>query len=73
MVVLSTASPYKFSTAVLTAIGADISGSEYDRMERMQALTGIPIPKNLSALREKPELHTGVISKDKMLEFVLGR
>ena len=72
-VVLSTASPYKFSTAVLTAIGADISGSEYDRMERMQALTGIPIPKNLSALREKPELHTGVISKDKMLEFVLGR
>ena len=72
-VVLSTASPYKFSTAVLTAIGADISGSEYDRMERMQTLTGIPIPKNLSALREKPELHTGVISKDKMLEFVLGR
>ena len=72
-VVLSTASPYKFSTAVLTAIGADISGSEYDRMERLQALTGIPIPKNLSALREKPELHTGVISKDKMLEFVLGR
>ena len=72
-VVLSTASPYKFSTAVLTAIGADISGSEYDRMERMQALTGISIPKNLSALREKPELHTGVISKDKMLEFVLGR
>ena len=72
-VVLSTASPYKFSTAVLTAIGADTSGSEYDRMERMQALTGIPIPKNLSALREKPELHTGVISKDKMLEFVLGQ
>ena len=72
-VVLSTASPYKFSTAVLTAIGADVSGNEYDRMDRLQALTGIPIPKNLSALREKPELHTGVISKDKMLEFVLGR
>ena len=72
-VVLSTASPYKFSTAVLTAIGADVSGNEYDRMDRLQALTGIPIPKNLSALREKPELHTGAISKDKMLEFVLGR
>ena len=72
-VVLSTASPYKFSTAVLTAIGADISGSEYDRMERMQTLTGIPIPPALAALRTKPERHTGVISKDKMLEFVLGR
>ena len=72
-VVLSTASPYKFSTAVLTAIGADISGSEYDRMERMQTLTGIPIPPALAALRTKPERHTGVIPKGKMLEFVLGR
>ena len=72
-VVLSTASPYKFSTAVLTAIGADISGSEYDRMERMQTLTGIPIPPALVALRTKPERHTGVIPKEKMLEFVLGR
>ena len=72
MVVLSTASPYKFSTAVLTAIGADTSGSEYDRMERMQALTGIPIPPALAALRTKPERHTGVIAKEKMLEYVLG-
>ena len=72
-VVLSTASPYKFSTAVLTAIGADISGSEYDRMERMQTLTGIPIPPALAALRTKPERHTGVIPKEEMLEFVLGR
>ena len=71
--VLSTASPYKFSTAVLTAIGADTSGSEYDRMERMQTLTGIPIPPALAALRTKPERHTGVIPKEKMLEFVLGR
>ena len=71
-VVLSTASPYKFSTAVLTAIGADISGSEYDRMERMQTLTGIPIPPALAALRTKPERHTGVIAKEKMLEYILG-
>ena len=71
-VVLSTASPYKFSTAVLTAIGADTSGSEYDRMERMQTLTGIPIPPALAALRTKSERHTGVIAKEKMLEYVLG-
>ena len=72
MVVLSTASPYKFSTTVLTAIGADVSGSEYDRMERLQTITGIPIPPNLAALRAKPERHTGVIAKEKMLEYVLG-
>ena len=42
-------------------------------MERMQTLTGIPIPPALAALRTKPERHTGVIAKEKMLEFVLGR
>ena len=73
MVVLSTASPYKFSTAVLTAIGGDLSGSEYDRMARLQAITGVPIPKNLASLQGKPERHTGVIGKEDMLEFVLGR
>ena len=71
-VVLSTASPYKFSTAVLTAIGGDITGSEYDRMARLNAMTGVPIPKNLASLQGKPERHTGVIGKEKMLDFVLG-
>ena len=72
MVVLSTASPYKFPVAVLTAIGGDTSGSEFDQMERLSALSGVPIPKNLSGLQGKEERHTGVIAKDKMLEYVLS-
>ena len=72
MVVLSTASPYKFPVAVLTAIGGDTSGSEFDQMERLSAMTGVSIPKNLSGLQGKPERHTGVIAKDKMLEYVLS-
>lgn len=73
MVVLSTASPYKFSTTVLNAIGGDTQGTEYERMERLHALTGVPIPKNLASLQGKPELHTDVIPKEKMLEYVLNR
>lgn len=73
MVVLSTASPYKFSTTALNAIGGDTQGTEYERMERLHALTGVPIPKNLASLRGKPELHTDVIPKEKMLEYVLNR
>ena len=73
MVVLSTASPYKFSTAVLTALGGDTSGNEYQRMDRLSALTGVPVPKNLSALQGKPERHTAVIPKEDMLSFVLTR
>ena len=72
MVVLSTASPYKFPVAVLTAIGGDTSGTEFEQMERLSAISGVPVPKNLAGLLGKPELHTGVIEKDAMLEYVLN-
>ena len=72
MVVLSTASPYKFPVAVLTAIGGDTSGTEFEQMARLSALTGIPVPGNLSGLEGKEEKHTGVIEKDAMLEYVLS-
>ena len=72
MVVLSTASPYKFPAAVLEAIGGDMSGDEFAQMERLEALSGMPIPRNLSGLKEKAERHTGVIDKEAMLPFVLA-
>ena len=72
MVVLSTASPYKFPAAVLSAIGGDLSGDEFAQMDRLAALTGVPVPKNLAGLRGKAERHTGVIDKEEMLDFVLG-
>ncbi len=72
MVVLSTASPYKFPAAVLSAIGGDTQGDEFTQMERLEAITGVKIPGNLSGLRQKPERHTNVIAKEEMLNFVLG-
>ena len=72
MVVLSTASPYKFPAAVLSALGLDATGDGFDQMDRLQAATGIPIPKNLANLRGKPELHTAVIDKEQMLPYVLS-
>ena len=71
MVVLSTASPYKFPKAVLAAIGGDTAGDEFTLMERLEAMTQVKIPVNLSGLRQKPERHTGVIDKGNMLDFVL--
>ena len=72
MVVLSTASSYKFPAAVLTAIGGDTSGDEFTQMARLSQITGVPVPKNLASLQGKPEKHTQVIDKDKMLSFVLS-
>ena len=70
MVVLSTASPYKFPAAVLSSLEKTEEPDEFKLMERLQELTGVPIPQNLCGLREKKELHTGVIPKDNMLSFV---
>ena len=72
MVVLSTASPYKFPAAVLEAIGGELSGDEFDQMERLSQLSGVQIPENLANLRGKAERHTGVIPKDEMQKFVLA-
>ncbi len=72
MVVLSTASPYKFPAAVLEAIGGDTSGDEFSQMERLQELSGVAIPKNLAGLRDKPERHTAVINKEEMMDYILG-
>ena len=72
MVVLSTASPYKFPAAVLEAIGGDLSGDEFDQMERLSAITCVAIPENLATLRGKAERHLSVIDKEDMLSFVLG-
>ena len=87
MVVLSTASPYKFPAAVLTALTAgdkgdplkwashllkESQGDEFAMMEALEEMTGVPIPPNLRGLREKEERHTTVIDKEEMLSFALG-
>ena len=72
MVVLSTASPYKFPAAVLSAIGGDTSGTEFRQMARLREITGVPIPAPLASLQGKPELHTDVIEKEKMPDYVLA-
>ena len=72
MVVLSTASPYKFPQAVLEAIGELPDGNEFALMEQMHQVSGVPVPANLAGLREKPERHSGIIDRDDMLAYVLG-
>ena len=70
MVVLSTASPYKFPAAVLSAL-EEVSGEdEFAMMDRLVELTKVPMPKNLAGLQAKKELHTGVIPKEQMLSLV---
>ena len=71
MVVLSTASPYKFPAAVLGALEQLETDDEFEMMERLHLVSGVAIPQNLQGLREKPERHTTVIEKEAMLDFVI--
>ena len=73
VVVLSTASPYKFPAAVLSALGEEPGDDEFAMMDKLSALTGTPIPKNLATLREKQVRHKDVIDKGAMLDYVLGK
>ena len=73
VVVLSTASPYKFPAAVLSALGEEPGDDEFAMMDKLSALTGTPIPKNLATLREKQVRLKDVIDKDAMLDYVLGK
>ena len=73
LVVLSTASPYKFPAAVLKALGASAEGDEFRVMEQLHELTCVPMPENLSGLRDKQVLHRDVIEKDEILDYVLRK
>ena len=73
VVVLSTASPYKFPAAVLEGIGEQAKGDEFDVMEQLHDVTGVPVPKNLAALRERAVRHRDVIERDEMHDYVLGK
>ena len=48
-----------------------ISLDEFMQMEQLEKKSGVPIPGNLAGLQLKKELHTGVIEKDRMLQFVM--
>ncbi|MDO5445220.1 MAG: threonine synthase [Eubacteriales bacterium] len=76
-VVLSTASPFKFPAAVLSAIegGADSASASLDDFalaDKLSGQTGIPVPANLAGLKSKPVLHTDVIDPSELIRYVFS-
>ena len=72
-VVLSTASPYKFSAAVLEALGEELTGSDEGNMKRVREITGVPVPAGLAGIFEKPVVHDGVIDTADMKAYVIEK
>ena len=72
VVIASTASPYKFSKAVLEALGCgDMPESEFDMVEKIHEITGAEVPAPLESLRGKVARFSDVTDKEEMQGVVL--
>lgn len=73
-VIDSTASPYKFSKSVLSAVtGGNLpDADEFDMVKELHSKTGADVPTPLSSLRDKEVRFNNVCSKEDMGEMVFG-
>ena len=72
MVVLSTASPFKFPRSVLSALGKAAPENDFEAMQQLETATGHAAPASLAALRSKPERFDTVIAPAQIAEVALG-
>ena len=72
MVVLSTASPFKFPRSVLEALGRTAPENDFEAMQQLEAATKHTAPASLAALRQKPERFNTVIDPAQIAEVALG-
>ncbi len=73
-VIVSTASPYKFAADVLSGvIGRDATQglNAFECSEKLEEVTGVPMPAQVKQLRELPVRHTARCEKDGMDQAVL--
>ena len=72
MVVLSTASPFKFPRSVLEALGQTAPANDFEAMQQLEEATGCTAPASLSALRQKAERFHTVIDPEQIAQVALS-
>ena len=71
-IILSTASPYKFSKDVFESFDyKEGLEDEFLIMKKLYDKTKVKIPQNLEKLNEKKKLHNDIIKKENMKDYVL--
>ena len=70
VVVLSTASPYKFPHSVLAALGQDSGGDDFALMKKLNAMTDVPVPANLCNLESRKVRFSDVCRTDGIVDYV---
>lgn len=74
--IISTASPYKFTRSVMNAIREDYNAmSEFELVDELSKLSGVKVPQAIEDIRTAPILHTKVCDVAEMkasVEEILG-
>lgn len=70
-VILSTASPYKFSSSVLSALGENLSLDEFENINELYKISDVKIPSEIKKLKDKKIIHKTRINKSEIAEEVL--
>ena len=68
--IASTASAYKFASSVAESLGVPETDG-FRAIDAVHEYTGVPVPRAMSGLEEKPVLHDQVIDRTEMKEAVL--
>ncbi len=72
-VIASTASPYKFTRSVMTAIDpAYDSKEDFELVDKLSELSGVKVPQAIEDIRSAPVLHKTVCEKEEMEAVVKG-
>lgn len=69
--VVSTASPFKFCSSVLDALGVKEHKAGLDILDQLAEATGAPVPMPLARLKNRQRRFDGVVKKDAMKGCVL--
>lgn len=73
VLVLSTASPYKFPRSICKALGVDVENiNDFEVLKKLNEKTGVEIPKNLKELENAEVLHNEVWDKTEMEDALLA-
>ena len=74
VLIASTASPYKFSKAVLQAVKPDaqLPSTEFEMVDMLNEITKAPIPAPLASLKDKKVRFNNVTEVKSMPEYVLN-
>ena len=71
-VIASTANPYKFAGQVLAAVGGEVSENEFENVDRLHTVSGLPVPPQLADLAGRPVRFTESIDAQQMKDTVLS-